>query len=152
MAFLPNRDKFYNTDTKRLHAATFDSWGALDKPAGELGDFTFNLVTKLDPWYKFWLIAGGSSFYPAETFPTQDTVDRILKIVRDKFPSLTWSFTGNTVDPREIKEQVNIQATNQAGVTETFSPGLLAVNIMVNGQPYAINTSFAIEVRQAFED
>lgn len=152
MAFLPNRDKFYNTETKRLHAANLDVWGGLDTPSKELGDFTFNLVTKIDPWYKFWLIRGGTDFYPAEVFPTEDTTARILKIARDKFPGLVWTVTGNQVNPASIKEQVNLQATNKEGVTESFSPGLLAVNIMVNGEPYAINTSFALEVRQAFED
>lgn len=149
MAFLPNRDKFYNTETKRLHAATFNEWGGLDKPSKELGDYTFNLVTKIDPWWKFWLIRGGSDFYPAETFPTEDTTTRILAIVRKRFPLLHWTFSGNLVNPADIKEQVNIHATDKNGDSESFSPGFLAVNIMINGKDYAL-ASLALELRDKF--
>ncbi len=152
MAFLPNRDKFYNTETKRLHAGTFNTWGQLDAPGSELGDYTFNLVTKIDPWWKFWLLPGGTQFYPAEVFPTSDTTSRILAIVRAQFPAFTWESTGNTVDPKDIKEQVNITATNKAGKTATFSPGVLAINHMINGFNYAFNISFATELKNAFED
>lgn len=139
MSFLPNGSVFYNTDTKRLHAATYTDSGALDAPAKELGDFTFNLVPKTFPFsWVIQFLPGGSRFYPVQNFATSETVDRIIGKLHTHFPGLLWHFEGNTNFPTEIKEQVNIVGENKDGLQARWSAGYIAMSLMLNGEELAM--------------
>jgi len=143
---------YYNTETKRLHAGVFDESGNLVAAAREIGSYTFNYVPKSDPWTNFtaWLLPGGAKNYPVQMYPTMDTVNSVTELLKTKYPSLGWTHTGNPIDPKDIRDQVNIVAINKDGISESFSLGQLAVNIMNQGIAYAVDVSFNTELMQAF--
>lgn len=139
MSFLPNRTLFYNTDTKRLHRAFFEENDTM-VPGVELGDFTFNLVKKTYPFsWVIQLLPGGTSYYPVQMFPTIYTVESIVAFLHKNFPMFNFAFTGNAVNPQDIRDHVNVLALDKetGDVKGTFSVGEIAVQIMLNGENYA---------------
>jgi hypothetical protein len=152
MSFIPCRSSFYNTETKRLHAGIVDENGRLDHAGSELGAYTFNAVPKGNPFWSFvvQLFPGGSTIYPPQTFATLETTLDVKDRLQSKFPTYKWSYQGNPIDPADIRDQVNLVATDKDGLSERFCAGDIAFNIMNHGPSYAIETSFATEMADAF--
>lgn len=149
--FIPNGSLLYNTEDKKLYPVlnltyTDDNDNIITRPTNEwragpysLGNYTFNLIPK-EYMFGFRPDQEPTPFENVVNFATSDTVTKVLKKLHGYFPAVTFSFTGNSKDPKFAKDRVYLNALTDDKPLETGEPlGYYAVLEAQHGTQVMLN-------------